>query len=45
MNFREYQLEAQKTDQVPGPRTQEDGAGIMVRLLGLAGEAGNLRPC
>lgn len=42
MNFREYQLEAQKTDQVPGTRTQEDGKGIMVPLLGLAGEAGTL---
>lgn len=42
MNFREYQLEAQRTDQVPGTRTQEAGAGIMVPLLGLAGEAGTL---
>jgi NTP pyrophosphatase (non-canonical NTP hydrolase) len=42
MRFQEYQLEAQKTDQVPGNRTDDDRAGIMVPLLGLAGEAGSL---
>jgi NTP pyrophosphatase (non-canonical NTP hydrolase) len=42
MKIREYQLEAQKTDQVPGTRQDEDRAGIMVPLLGLAGEAGTL---
>src|SRR6266513_2985664 len=42
MKLREYQLEALKTDQVPGNRKDRDGAGIMVPLLGLAGEAGTL---
>jgi hypothetical protein len=42
MKLREYQLEAQKTDQVPGTRKDKDGSGIMVPLLGLAGEAGTL---
>jgi NTP pyrophosphatase (non-canonical NTP hydrolase) len=42
MRLREYQLEAQKTDQVPGSRTDENRTGIMVPLLGLAGEAGTL---
>jgi NTP pyrophosphatase (non-canonical NTP hydrolase) len=42
MRIREYQLEAQKTDQVPGTREDEGRAGIMVPLLGLAGEAGTL---
>jgi NTP pyrophosphatase (non-canonical NTP hydrolase) len=42
MKIREYQLEAQKTDQVPGTRQDEDRTGIMVPLLGLAGEAGTL---
>lgn len=42
MKLREYQLEAQKTDQVPGSRTDESRIGIMVPLLGLAGEAGTL---
>ncbi len=42
MDLREYQLEAQKTDQIPGTRTDKDGPGIMVPLLGLAGEAGTL---
>jgi NTP pyrophosphatase (non-canonical NTP hydrolase) len=42
MDLREYQLEAQKTDQIPGNRTDKDGPGIMVPLLGLAGEAGTL---
>jgi NTP pyrophosphatase (non-canonical NTP hydrolase) len=42
MKLREYQLEAEKTDQVPGSRKDESRAGIMVPLLGLAGEAGTL---
>jgi NTP pyrophosphatase (non-canonical NTP hydrolase) len=42
MKIREYQLEAQKTDQVPATRQDENRAGIMVPLLGLAGEAGTL---
>lgn len=42
MRLREFQLEAQKTDQVPGTRTDENRIGIMVPLLGLAGEAGTL---
>lgn len=42
MKLREYQLEALLTDQVPGNRRDKDGTGIMVPLLGLAGEAGSL---
>jgi NTP pyrophosphatase (non-canonical NTP hydrolase) len=42
MKLREYQLDAQKTDQVPGGRKDESHVGIMVPLLGLAGEAGTL---
>ncbi len=42
MKLHEYQLEALKTDQVPGNRKDKDDAGIMVPLLGLAGEAGSL---
>ncbi|MGH9352991.1 MAG: nucleoside triphosphate pyrophosphohydrolase family protein [Terriglobia bacterium] len=42
MKLREYQLEAQKTDQVPGTRKEDGRAGIMVPLLGLAGESGTL---
>src|SRR4051812_2376871 len=38
MDFRKYQLEANKTDQAPGT----DERGIVVPLLGLAGEAGSL---
>src|SRR5207247_5849018 len=38
MEFDKYQLEANKTDQVPG--TEEKS--IIVPLLGLAGEAGSL---
>src|SRR5580693_3007617 len=42
MKLREYQLEAEKTDQVPVSRKDENRTGIMVPLLGLAGEAGSL---
>lgn len=38
MNFTEYQLAALETDQVPS----REGDGIVVPLLGLAGEAGQL---
>ncbi len=38
MDFREYQEQAQKTDQVPG----EEKNAIIVPLLGLVGEAGEL---
>jgi NTP pyrophosphatase (non-canonical NTP hydrolase) len=38
MDFRRYQLEASKTDQVPGSSEKS----IVVPLLGLAGEAGSL---
>jgi NTP pyrophosphatase (non-canonical NTP hydrolase) len=38
MHFREYQLKAQETDQSP----EEDMRGILIPLLGLAGEAGTL---
>ncbi len=43
MNFHDYQQEALKTDQVPY-RSGEDGdlSNIVVPLLGLAGEAGEL---
>ena len=42
MKLREYQLEAQKTDQVPTSHKDATHTGIMVPLLGLAGEAGTL---
>jgi len=42
MRLREYQTEAQKTDQVSGSRKDKEQVGIMVPLLGLAGEAGTL---
>lgn len=38
MDFRKYQEEALKTDQIPG----NSGNGIIVPLLGLVGEAGTL---
>lgn len=38
MDFSEYQEQAQKTDQVPS----KEGNGIIVPLLGLVGEAGEL---
>jgi NTP pyrophosphatase (non-canonical NTP hydrolase) len=38
MDFRDYQREASKTDQVPG----SDEKSLMVPLLGLAGESGSL---
>ena len=43
MDMRAYQLKAQKTDQVPSPaRTPEGDASLVVPLLGLAGETGEL---
>ncbi len=42
MDLRTYQAEALKTDQVPGPTTNESDASLLVPLLGLAGEAGEL---
>jgi NTP pyrophosphatase (non-canonical NTP hydrolase) len=42
VRFLDYQLEAQKTDQVPGRRQDSASLDIMVPLLGLAGEAGSL---
>jgi len=38
MNFREYQEQAQKTDQVPS----KSGNGIIIPLRELVGEAGEL---
>ncbi|HYH95910.1 nucleoside triphosphate pyrophosphohydrolase family protein [Hyalangium sp.] len=45
MDFREYQLSASRTDQMPTDKTSGDpptGPEIMMPLLGLAGEAGEL---
>jgi NTP pyrophosphatase (non-canonical NTP hydrolase) len=42
VDLREYQLEAQTTDQIPGLRKNIDKPAVMVPLLGLAGEAGSL---
>lgn len=42
MDLREYQLQAQNTDQFPGLRKDQEANGVMVPLLGLAGEAGTL---
>jgi NTP pyrophosphatase (non-canonical NTP hydrolase) len=42
VRLRDFQFEAKNTDQVPGTRTDENPTGIMVPLLGLAGEVGTL---
>lgn len=42
MDLRNYQLQAQNTDQFPGLRKDQETHGVMVPLLGLAGEAGTL---
>lgn len=42
MNLNAYQREAQKTDRVPGRKTTEAGIELVVPLLGLAGETGEL---
>jgi len=42
MNFNVYQKAAQKTDRVPGHANTQVGIDLMVPLLGLAGETGEL---
>ena len=42
MNLNDYQEEAQKTDRVPARENRTAGDELMVPLLGLAGEAGEL---
>jgi NTP pyrophosphatase (non-canonical NTP hydrolase) len=42
MNLNVYQREAQKTDRVPGHQKNWTGTELVVPLLGLAGEAGEL---
>lgn len=42
MDFNFYQQEAQKTDRVPGRKNEQTGADLVVPLLGLAGETGEL---
>lgn len=42
MNFNVYQKAAQKTDRVPGHANTQVGVDLMVPLLGLAGETGEL---
>ena len=42
MDFREYQQQALKTDQVTTKRGDKKGDGIIIPLLGLVGEAGSL---
>ena len=42
MDLREYQRQAQTTDQVPPGVTGDAGAALVVPLLGLAGETGEL---
>lgn len=42
MELNQYQLEAQKTDRVPAGASSSDGTDLIVPLLGLAGEAGEL---
>src|SRR5438128_3355056 len=42
MDLRSYQAEALKTDQVPGPSADNTDVSLLVPLLGLAGEAGEL---
>lgn len=42
MNLNVYQREAQKTDRVPVPESIKVGVDLIVPLLGLAGEAGEL---
>ena len=42
MNLNAYQREAQKTDRVPSRSTERTGVDLMVPLLGLAGETGEL---
>ena len=42
MNLNNYQREAQKTDRVPGRKNAQAGVDLVVPLLGLAGETGEL---
>ena len=42
MNLNSYQREAQKTDRVPGRKNAQPGVDIVVPLLGLASETGEL---
>lgn len=42
MKLNDYQREAQKTDRVPGRKNAHAGVDLMVPLLGLAGETGEL---
>lgn len=42
MNFQEYQRAAHATDQVPFDANDQNITGLMIPLLGLAGEAGSL---
>ncbi len=42
MNLNEYQRNAQKTDRVPGRKDSLSGDDVIVPLLGLAGETGEL---
>lgn len=42
MNLNVYQQEAQKTDRVPGHQKNQTGTDVIVPLLGLAGETGEL---
>lgn len=42
MNLNDYQDEAQKTDRVPARKSEQAGIDLIVPLLGLAGEAGEL---
>jgi len=42
MKFSEYQRQAQETDQTPKGLSETDDAALLIPLLGLAGEAGEL---
>jgi NTP pyrophosphatase (non-canonical NTP hydrolase) len=42
MNFNDYQRDAQKTDRVPGRKNSRGSDDVIVPLLGLAGETGEL---
>ena len=42
MDFNSYQQEAQRTDRVPAPGAGDDAAALIVPMLGLAGETGQL---
>jgi len=42
MEFRAYQLEALRTDQVPSAGGGDIAASLVVPMLGLAGETGQL---